>query len=107
MSEVNNFLLIEWPKNLQLLSISFQRDGWYATLRCDDTWFDDTGQSLFAMASHGKGLTAQHAVHSAVSRVHELVAEINAEIPLRKEHRPMVSKSVKEEADELSALLGL
>ena len=107
-------LNVVYPDDLQLLSLSFQRDGWHCTLRCDDSWKDDTGQSLFAMAAHGKSEDGpQKAINAAVARVYELVAEINAEIPLRKENRAMeqrlktLSKTQREEVDELSALLGL
>lgn len=102
---MSHILQVTYPTDLELLSISHQRDGWYAVLRCDDSWKDDTGQSLFAMAGTGKGESPQEAVASAVMRIEELVAEINREIPLRKENRPR--KTPSQEADEIFALLNL
>ena len=98
-------LKLFWPDNLELLSVTCQRDGWHVTLRCDSTWFDDTGQSLFGMAAFGKSEDGpQQALDHAVIRVAELVAEINAEIPLRQAKPP--ARQSSEEA-ELLALLGL
>lgn len=92
-------LRVTYPDELQLLSISSQRDGWHCVLR--------TRASLFAMSSLGKGETAQEAVDSAVARVAELVREI----PRRPSQEVLPSqvtrRSVREEAEELAALLGL
>lgn len=99
-------LSVIYPDNLQLLSLTHQREAWHCTLRCDESWKDDTGASLFGMSAHGADRdSAQEAVDAAVRRVSELVAEINAEIPLRKENRPR--KTPSQEADEIFALLGL
>lgn len=103
-SELSNSLHLSWPANLQLVSVSLQRAGWFAVLRCDDSWKDDTGQSLYGMAGTGKSEDGpQPAINAAVIRIEELVAEINEEIPLRKENR------MKKEAgaEEILALLGL
>lgn len=99
-----NELRVTYPSNLELISLSHQRDGWHAHLRCDDSWHDDTGQSLFAMGGTGKAEEGpQAAIAAAVKRIEELVREINEEIPLRKENR------MKKEAgaEEILALLGL
>lgn len=103
MSQV---LHVTLPVNLQFLSLSLQRDGWHAVLRCDDSWFDDTGQSLFGMAGTGKSEDGpQQAINAAVARINELVAEINEEIPLRKERQKPVKASA--EVSDLLGLLGL
>ena len=100
-----NQLTVTWPSNLELLTISHQRDGWHAVLRCDDSWKDDTGASLFAMAGTGKGESPQAAIAAAATRIDELVREINEDIPLRKERQKPVKASA--EVSDLLGLLGL
>lgn len=105
MSDDLQELTIYWPKNLELCSISHQRAGWFCVLRCDDSWKDDVGQSLYAMGATGRGDSPQSAIYAAMAKMDRLVEEINREIPLRKENRKAPTASA--EADELFALLGL
>lgn len=101
-------LTITIPERMELCSLRFERAGWTATLSLDDSWLDDSGQSLYAMRAFPveNFATPQEAIDAAEKEAHALIAEINREIPLRKPLRGLPSR-IDAEVDELKGLLGL
>ena len=105
MSSETVELTITWPRTLSFLALRYERQGWQAGLRAGPSVRDETGSSLEGMSAYAYGETPQAAFDAAVARMHELIAEINREIPLRAQ--PKLRQSESAQKEELLALLGL